>query len=125
MPYARRTRVPIDQSRLEIERVCRKYGATEFGSGWREDSASVSFVAQGRMVRFIVPMPKNNDTEQRRRWRCLLLGIKAKMECVATKIETFEQAFLAHIVVPGSNRTVYEELTGPDSKMKLLEAPRS
>lgn len=118
MTYARRTRVPVDQSRLEIERAARRYGATEFGSGWTADKASVSFVCKGRMVRFVVPMPKK-EQEQKRRWRCLLLGIKAKLECVATGIESFEQAFLAHIVTE-TNETVYERLSSSSSTVKLL-----
>lgn len=123
-PYARRTRVPIDQSRTEIERLVRKSGATEFGVGWRQDAASVSFVVQGRMVRFIVPLPRNNDTETRRRWRCLLLGIKAKLECVASKIETFDEAFLAHVVTE-TGETVFERLRAPTSEIKLLPPPET
>jgi len=34
------------------------------------------------------------DAEERRRWRCLLLVIKAKLESVADAVETFDEAFL-------------------------------
>ncbi len=43
----------------------------------------------------------------KQRWRALLLRIKAKLESVASNIETFGGAFLAHVVMP-DNRTVYE-----------------
>lgn len=122
MSYARRTRVPIDQSRMEIERVVKKYGATEFASGWRADAASVSFAIEARLVRFVVPIPKNNEIETRRRWRCLLLGIKAKLECVSSKIETFDEAFLAHVVTETGD-TVYERLRAGESGIKMLAAP--
>ncbi|WP_210386043.1 hypothetical protein [Phyllobacterium sp. SYP-B3895] len=36
----------------------------------------------------------------RSRWRALLLSIKAKLESVEAGIETFEDAFLAHIQMP-------------------------
>lgn len=119
MPYASKTKVPVDQSRLEIERVAKRYGATEFASGWKSDGASVSFVVKDRMVRFTVPVPKNDDREVRRRWRAMLLGIKAKLECVASKIETFDEAFLAHVVTE-TGETVWERLRSPSSGIKLL-----
>lgn len=36
----------------------------------------------------------------RAKWRALLLCIKAKLEAVASGVETVEQAFCAHIVMP-------------------------
>lgn len=47
------------------------------------------------------------DQELRRRWRSLSLVIKAKLEAVESEITTFEEEFLAHIVLPGG-RTVWE-----------------
>jgi hypothetical protein len=41
------------------------------------------------------------EKETRRRWRCLVITIKSKLECVENGIATFEQEFLAHIVLPG------------------------
>lgn len=49
-----------------------------------------------------------HDQEIRRRWRALSLVIKAKLEAVQSGITTFEEEFLAHIILPGG-RTVYEE----------------
>jgi hypothetical protein len=37
----------------------------------------------------------------RQRWRALSLAIKAKLEAVECGITTFEEEFLAHIVIPG------------------------
>jgi hypothetical protein len=34
------------------------------------------------------------------RWRCLALVIKAKLEAVESGITTFEDEFLAHIMMP-------------------------
>lgn len=50
-----------------------------------------------------------HEQEIRRRWRALALVIKAKLEAVESGITTFEQEFLAHIVIPGG-RTVGAEI---------------
>lgn len=119
--YAEGTDVPPERSRAEIEGTVRRYGAGQFLSGYSEDRAVVGFTAHGRQVRFIIMVPpaeafavtpggvKRNasqqraarDAEERRRWRCLALSIKAKLEAVASEIVTFEDEFLAHIVLPG------------------------
>lgn len=52
---------------------------------------------------------KAADDEERRLWRCLLLAIKAKLEVVESGIESFEDAFLANIVLPGG-QTVSERI---------------
>ena len=43
---------------------------------------------------------KTGEQIHRQRWRALLLCIKAKLEGVESKIESFEEAFLAHVVLP-------------------------
>jgi len=81
------------------------------------------FEAQDRRVVFELPLPEQTDEafkrtptgrekrnpdsfyaawEQacRQRWRALALVIKAKLEAVETGITTFEDEFLAHIVMP-------------------------
>lgn len=50
------------------------------------------------------------DQEIRRLWRALALAIKAKLEVVESGISTFEDEFLAHIVLP-DNRTVGEHVS--------------
>jgi hypothetical protein len=120
--YAENTAVPTDRSKAEIERILARYGATAFAYGTDARRAVVQFQAHNRYVRFILPMPDPNDPiysrtptgrsrspaqalasyEQatRQRWRALALAIKAKLEAVETEITTFEQEFLAHIVLP-------------------------
>lgn len=104
MAYASRTDVPIDRSRNEIEQTLKKYGADRFAYFTDADRAIVVFEAKERRIRFDLPVPKASDKKgeqlQRSRWRALLLCIKAKLESVDSKIETFEEAFLAHVVLP-------------------------
>ncbi|MCP4304249.1 MAG: hypothetical protein GY788_05065, partial [bacterium] len=102
--YAERTKVPVDRSRAEIEQTLKRYGATSFAYFSEATRAIVVFEANGRRIRFDLPLPDgdNNKTGQvvRQRWRALLLCIKAKLESVESNIETFEEAFLAHVVMP-------------------------
>lgn len=111
MAYATNTTVAVEKSRLEIERVITKYGASNFGYLNDGERAAIFFEAQGRRIRFTMPIPAlgkgGSDQARRSRWRGLLLCIKAKLESVESGIETFEEAFFAHIVVPGG-ATVYE-----------------
>ena len=62
------------------------------------------FEAHQRRIRFDLPLPEGNSDKNaqaiRQRWRALLLCIKAKLESVESKIESFEDAFLAHVVMP-------------------------
>lgn len=121
-PYAHQTAVPVDRSRAEIERLLMKRGATGFVFGHTDGHAMLGFEmkttdADGdiamRRLRFLMPMPTQSRSmtearvkaETRRRWRALLLVLKAKLEAVASQIVTFDQEFLAHIVVEG-NTTV-------------------
>lgn len=120
--FANKTQVPIAKSRAEIESMLVRYKASKFASGWSEKGASLLFEVQQRRVRFELPMPDRGekrfvldqyhrrravaaqdrlyDQECRARWRALALVIKAKLEAVESGITTFEEEFLAHIVLP-------------------------
>jgi hypothetical protein len=131
--YAAGTTIAVEKTRMEIEQLVTRYGATAFVSGWQNSAAMIVFEVHGRRVRFILPMPSGTDApkrsrprdsaevadwikqETRRRWRCLLLSIKSKLESVATGIESFESEFLAHFVIPSSGETV-GEWVGPQLK---------
>lgn len=126
MSFAENTEVSVEKTRSDIERTLAKYGATEFCYGWKPDGGVVMFRVKkkdvDRSIRFFLPLPaadsekyrwsperrKRRTPDQARaaweqdcrsRWRALLLCIKAKLESVASKIESFEEAFLPHIVL--------------------------
>jgi hypothetical protein len=118
--YAQGTKVPVIQSRGEIERLLGKHKCSQFmcGTDYDHGIARVQFKAHNRYVRFIVQLPPrptyNTRTSaakweqaERQKWRALLLVIKAKLECVENKIATFEEEFLAQIIMPG-DKTVAE-----------------
>jgi hypothetical protein len=107
--YAEGTTVPAENSRAEIEKILVRFGADQFGYGTKDGAAVIVFRAQSRHVRFMLPLPTAKDRfntpdqrekEVRRRWRSLVMCIKAKLESVATGIETFEESFMAHVVLP-------------------------
>ena len=132
--YAKDTWVPVEQSKMEIERTVSRYGATGFMAGWQDTRASVQFLAAGRHIRFAMHLPareekafthyrlsasgplharspdearKRWDQACRQKWRALALLVKAKLEAVDANISTIEEAFFADIVM-ADGRTVYE-----------------
>lgn len=113
MSYAKRTTVDVSKSQEAIKRILTNYKATSFAFGKSDSSAVVLFEIMARRIKFVLPLPKRADYRNqnvweqlcRSRWRCLLLAIKTKLECVETGITTLEQEFLAHIVLP-SGQTV-------------------
>lgn len=99
--YAEKTKVPVIQSRLEIEKTLQRYGATSFAFAQDGDRAMVGFRMNKRQLRFTLTMPKGFDGQtERQRWRALVLVIKAKLEAVTAGITVFDDEFMAHIVMP-------------------------
>lgn len=128
--YAEKTSVSTETSRNEIERTLSRYGAEEFMYATRSEAAIIAFAARGRRIKFHLPLPPKSDfarTEAkglprsadavqkaweqacRQRWRALALAIKAKLEAVTAGITTFEDEFLAHIMLPNGT-TVGEHI---------------
>jgi hypothetical protein len=89
---------------LELESLLKRYGADQFLFGTQLGEAVVGFRMKGIQIKIRLSMPKGVDAkaakEERRRWRALLLVIKAKLEAVASGISVFEDEFLAHTVMP-------------------------
>lgn len=122
MTYAAATDVSVEKSRAEIERLIIRYGATSTAFMNGPGRAMIMFEASNRRIVFELPLPDPGDRkfakdgrgslrskdkimaawEQacRSRWRALALVIKAKLEAVESGITTFEDEFLAHIMMP-------------------------
>ena len=102
--YAVDTKVPVNQTRTEIETALSRFGVRSFAFATQPDSATVLFEFDSRRIRFDLPLPSETSEARtaklhRERWRALFLSIKAKLVSVDTGIETFEEAFLAHVVL--------------------------
>lgn len=132
MKYAQDTSVPVERSRAEIEATVMRYGATGFMTGWNGATAMIAFEIRQRRVKILLPLPdpaekrfhltparsrRRSPAEARReweqacrqRWRALALTVKAKLEAVECGIATFEQEFMAHIVMP-NGQTIGESI---------------
>lgn len=128
MAYAENTEVPIEKSIGEIISLIKKAGAERIGQVEDPDWLAIQFFLNDRMLRFRVTFPllseiperdgrgsylgadqKERKRQQRirQRARALLLVIKAKLESVESGVETFEEAFLANVVMP-DGKTVGE-----------------
>lgn len=125
--FAVNTDVPSARTLDEIRQTLKRYNATSFGLLEDAKRVGVAFEMQNRRVRFTMPIPQPNEHRtnsrgttrtsaqinaavekaRRSRWRALLLTIKAKLESIETGIETFEEAFMAQIVLP-SGQTMSE-----------------
>jgi len=148
--YASSTTVKPEKSRQEIEATLKRYGATHFGYGASPLSAVIAFQANNRTIRFTLPLPALKDFVDykhsrsgnwnkrkprlaeslydkacRQRWRALALAIKAKLEAVNSSISTFEEEFMAQIVLPngqtmGEHALPYVEEAYTKKKMPPL-----
>ncbi len=121
--YAEGTSVSVERSKAEIEGIVSRYGADQFMSGWDGPHAMIGFQCHDRYVRFELELPARDDEQfqttpagRRRRtedgaynaweqacrqlWRALALAIKAKLEAVECGIATFENEFMAQIIMP-------------------------
>lgn len=142
------TTVSVEASQGSIRKLLASYGCERFGFGeYRLDNttfAEVGFTKGDASVRMRVPLKpidetavrrkvqrartkdadtlrfEANEQEAKRIWRVLHWNLKARLEAVQEGVETFEEAFLAHLLVPGRpDTTVYEALRA-DGGMRLL-----
>lgn len=123
MAYAKDTSVAVDKTEGEIKALLRRHGATSIASVESENHAVIVFDMRDRRISFRLPLPDPTSSEFtetpskrwarskeeaykaweqacRSRWRGLYLCIRAKLESVESEIETFDEAFLAHVQMP-------------------------
>lgn len=132
------TSVSVDKSQAEIRKLLIDYGAARFLFGEEERDgvrwAGIEFGHNGNVVRMSVPLKAPDERplkakaqrahtktyeqilneayeqEAKRVWRVLFWSLKSRMVAVEEQLETFEQAFLAHLVDPASGMTVWQAL---------------
>jgi hypothetical protein len=119
MVYAKETKVDVETSQFEIQKLLQKYGATKFGIDWNE--LTIIFEIHQRKIKIKITPPQPSDrniqfTPQRRkrtpdqiisalaqakrqRWRALLLVIKAKLEAIEAGISTIDNEFLPYFIL--------------------------
>lgn len=138
MAYASTT-VPVERSQGEIRKLLIGYGVQRLAFGEDRDDtgtrwAAVNFQTQLYAVRMRVPLKLVDEREvraksqrahtrtadeirdglyeqeEKRIWRVLAWNLKARMVAVEEGLESFEQAFLPHLLDPRSGRTIFEHL---------------
>lgn len=111
--YAARTKIPTQQSRMEIEKTLKRYGASGFAYFEEGNVAAVAFKMDVRHIRMSLTLPSGDSTkddqEARRLWRALAMIVKAKLEAVASGVSILDDEFMAHIVMP-DGKTVSEHV---------------
>lgn len=140
--YAEGTTVSESKSKVELDELLRKWRASNVAVGGSEHEAIAYFAIAGWHVKFRMAMPTEADAvkhtpkrrgyyattaqkatwleqERRRRWRALVLTIKAKLVGVENAVESFEQAFLAHLCLEGGV-TVGDTITPQLAEAKKL-----
>lgn len=145
--YAENTRVPISRTKAAIEDMLTKEGAIRTGITTEPERVTVMFQMKDRLIRFEMPIPSRTesrfthidkyrkraqnaadllfDQHMRALWRSLLLSIKAKFVSIENGVESFDTAFLAHIVVPTENgQKTIAQITLPEVA-KSYGAPNS
>lgn len=141
------TSVPVEKSQAEIRRLLQRYEVRRLAFGEERDESevrwiAVTFEAHALGVRMRVPLKALNEgdvrakavrsrtktvvdirrdmraQEERRIWRVLAWNLKARMVAVDEGLESFEEAFLPHLIDPRTNRTIYEHLAH-DGRVEL------
>lgn len=132
--FAQSTTVSEEKTRNEIQQMLMRVGAQNFGTftDFELRVAIVVFKYQNLNVKMSIPLPdpkerrfthpkrgyqpfsaeriaENVQDEVRRRWRCLLLALKAKMVATQDGISTFEQEFMPYFVT-ATGETIYERM---------------
>lgn len=132
--YAQGTSVDSIRSRIELETMLQSFGAGQIATLTDKGRAIVQFTAHDRMIRLTLPMPSRDDNdirssptgkdrsdgaiqkafdqEIRRRWRSLVLLVKAKITAINDGIVEFEEEFLPHVVM-ADGVTLYERTKEP------------
>ena len=137
--FAEGTEVPSSKSKVELDLLLEKHGASQRGIFEEAGRGVVMFTMQGRQIRLTVTLPRIEaflhpkdeprgwwswddkrkeawarpklEQASREAWRRLLLVTKAKLELVLDAGGSIESEFLANVLLP-DGRTVHEAL-GP------------
>ena len=126
MNYAKATSVPVSRSRSQIQDELEKFGIDEFFFGTSPRGQGIGFTYQGRVYKMNVPLPTrdSNTTDRqyeqslRQRWRILRMTLKMKLEEINTGVMSFEDEFLAQMVLPNGT-TVSDFMKLPENVARL------
>jgi hypothetical protein len=128
--FGNQSKISPRETRDQIEAVLERYGADgfQYAVDRRAHRAAIAFRVDRRVVRLTVQLPdpdgpefttksggkrvqakQSYDRIVRQRWRALLLIVRAKLEAILCGVTTFDDEFLANIVMAGG-RTLGEHV---------------
>ncbi len=104
-----------------------KYGADAFGIMSDSRQVQIAFTFDG--INCVIRIPRvENAADDRQQWRALVLVVKAKLEAIECGFTTFEDEFLATVIMKNGQtvgeyaRPQLQGLSMGDS-LRLLPAP--
>lgn len=136
MSYAAGTNVSVDRSLSEVQRLLERFGCDQFGFAQEKSSTTarrtlLMFRWGGYAFKLDVPLPDpaskmfthtpkgqrrtqiqamdHFEREVCRRYRVLVLWVKAQLEAISLGVVRMEEAFLNWIMIPGG-KTVGDEV---------------
>jgi hypothetical protein len=139
--YAQSTKVEVLSSQADILKLLAKFGVEKHAFMNDGDSAAVAFTYGGLnyKISVLTPDPEHEAfryteagrartaeaarsahvQEIRRRWRSLVLLVKAKLVAVDDDISTFEQEWMPYIMT-GTGETLFEAMQVQIEKAKQM-----
>lgn len=124
--YAQDTKVQVGASQDELRTLLRKAGAG--GISLTDDPETkrivVVFKIEGRFIKLRASTERPSrrcapEQLEREAWRSLVLRVKAKLDVIAAGDSTFEEEFLANIMLPSG------DTVGDDVLPKIAHAYQS
>jgi len=102
--FARRTDVPEETTRANIEHVLKQYGAVGYGITWEGNRWQIKFKISNRFVQVDFVVPDGSKQASRSFWRAIYNVIKFKLEAVAIGYSTIEREFLPDVLLPDGSK---------------------
>jgi hypothetical protein len=118
--YAEGTTVAVEASQAELVRILRKHGVERQAWAHGPEGAALQFEAAGRRYQMRIERPDPNqypehrggnqagrsqwtmrEREWMRRWRAIVLLLKAKLEFADGETTTLERELLPYLLLPG------------------------
>lgn len=99
-PYAKNTKTTVANSRAEIANLIERFGVGNLATGRMSGRDFVMFDHNGQTYRFQIE-PQDDEREERRQWRCMVLYIKSALVLVREGVRDLDTVFLADRILPG------------------------
>ncbi len=123
-PYALGTGVSITRSLAEIYKLIDRFGVNNLATGKAAGRNFIMFDHDGQTYRFVIE-PQDDEREEKRQWRCMVLYIKGALVLVEEGVKDLETVFLADRILPGGQSWGQYSLENNEipkaSSFKLLE----